>query len=240
MVTLETYRDFLHTVNINGANLNFFVFNGDTVEQARPVIDAARALLAALPAAHLAVVYPILFIAGRLPSSGGGGGTPGPAAVATLIERRAEEIGAATDAMRDLLASYAAGRTPLTFHWIPRHVYDDASRVPYTVTHECVHGVDMNLRLHSRRQVNRELATRLGIDVSMARPFNTTDLPSHLPGQACGAGTEAIRLSVNSYLSLLTGFRGVTIPARRQIVNSLKLSRAFESVPESWWTPHAR
>jgi hypothetical protein len=240
MVTLENYRDFLRTVNINGVNIHFFVFNGDTMIQAQSIIDASRSLLAGLPPAHLGVVYPILFIADRLPSSGGGGGPPAASGVNTLIDRRGEDIGATPEAMRHLLANYASGRTPLTFHWIPRHVYDDAARAPNTVVHEAIHGVDMNLHLRTRRQVNREMATRLGIDVSMVRPFNSTDLPGHLPGQACGSGTEATRLAVNAYLSLLGGFRGVNTTARRQIVNSLKLSRAFENVPESWWTPHIR
>lgn len=218
---------------MNSATVRFYVFNGATVADARPKVDAARTLLAALPSEHLAVAFPILFIPGQLPSSGGGGGTPDHPDV--LIERRSEDIGATTEAMRDLIGRANASLRRSSFHWIPLHVYEDASRVPYTIAHEVLHAVDLNLRLHRRRSVTPDLAESLGTDAGSARAFTSSDLPERLPGQACGSGNEAVRLSINAYLSMISGFRGVGSGAQRQIVQSLKLSTAFEDVPAIWW-----
>jgi hypothetical protein len=237
IVTLENYRSFEIPVAINGATVRFYVFNGATIAEARERVDAARALLEALPAEHLAVAFPILFIDGRLPSSGGGGGTPDHPDV--LIERRSEDIGATTEAMQDLLRRANANLRRSSFHWIPRHVYDDAARVPFTVVHEVMHAVDINLVLHRRRRITPELSASLELEPSSARSFTSSDLPERLPGQACGAGNEAVRMSVNSYLSLVSGMRGVPPATRRRIVSNLRLSTAFTDVPDEWWRDYS-
>jgi hypothetical protein len=217
--------------------VRFYAFNGGTVAEAKEKVDAARVLLRAMPAEHLAVAFPIIFIPGRLPSSGGGGGTPDHPDI--LIERRSEDIGATTEAMQDLVGRANATLRRSSFHWIPRHVYDDATRVPFTIAHEVMHAVDLNLGLHRRRQITSELAARLRIEPGSARPFTSSDLPSRLPGQACGSGVESVKLSVNSYLSLISGMNRVSPAVRRQIVRSLKLSMAFASVSDEWWRDYA-
>jgi hypothetical protein len=234
--TLEDYRSRAVVVAIHGVKVTFYAFNDVTIEDARAKAEMARTYLTSMPREHLAVVFPILFIPGQLPSTGGGGGTPDQPDV--LIQRRTSDIGATTEALQDLLQKHNAGRRRSTFHWIPPHVYSDAGRLPFTVAHEAIHGVDINLRLRVRRQITPELATRFSVARGPTRAFTEEDLPARLPGQACGAGTAAIRISVNAYLSLISGMRGAGSDARRQIVSSLRLSQAFETVPDSWWATY--
>lgn len=238
LYTLADYRNRAIVVGINGVKVTFYAFNDVSIEDARAKVELSRTHLAAMPREHLAVVFPILFIPGQLPSTGGGGGTPDRPDV--LIQRRTSDIGATTEALQDLLQKNNSGRRRSTFHWIPPHVYTDAGRLPFTVAHEAIHGVDINLRLHMRRQITPELATRFSIARSPARAFTDEDLPARLPGQACGAGTTAIRISVNAYLSLLSGMRGAGPSVRQQIVSSLRLSQAFETVADSWWAAYER
>ncbi len=239
MLTLETSQDFLVTHMINGVSVRFLVANEQPLDVARRKILNCIPYLTNMPREHLAVAFPIVLIRTRLPSSGHGGGTPSAAAVEALIRNRTEEIGASTEVMRSLLETANAGLSRSSFHWIPIHVYEEDGRMPTTVAHEVTHAIDMNLALCWRRQITAELAASAHVERAATRPFTGDDLPASLPAQACHSGVHAARLSVNAYVSMISGFRGVSRTAKRQILASLRLSRAFTNVPESWWAQYA-
>lgn len=239
MLTLETYQDFLVSHTINGVAVRFLVANEQPLDVARRKILSCIPYLTSMPRQHLAAAFPIILIKTTLPSSGHGGGTPSEAGVEALIRNRTADIGASTEVMRTLITTANAMLTRSSFHWIPIHVYENDARLPVTVAHEVTHGIDMNLQLCWRRQITPELAASTHVARAATRPFNGTDLPASLPSQACHSGVLAARLSVNAYVSMISGFPGVGGSDRRQIIASLRLSKAFMQVPESWWEPYA-
>ena len=237
-ITVANYRDYLAQETINGQCINFFVFNGDTVLQARPAIDAAVSILRSMPAQHLAVVYPFFFIPGELPSDGTGGGTPGHPDV--LLNRRLDDIGIAADVVNDLFTYYPPANSTRRFHWIPRHVYSDLGRVGYTVAHEATHAVDIELHLHVRRQIRPPEAATLRVPAGPRRNFyahDTEGVPAEFPPlnsrRTCGARPEIVANCVNAYMALITN--AIPTGHATRIKNNFKLSRAFENVPASWW-----
>jgi hypothetical protein len=245
-VTLSNYMEYMIPLRLREVEVPCFVFNGASLDDARNLIQSAQNSFQRLPNLHLSGIYPFLMLARDLPSSGHGGGTPESADF--ISESHTARIGAGPDVVRRIVSQYANGRTRATFHWIPIHVWQESGRLPSTMVHEAVHGIDRNFELSTRRRVHAAEATRLEIQPDQARPFRTedpddphrpADFPDPMPGTACWHGTPGVRVVVNAYCKLLDGFRGVSSDAvKKRIARNLSVSRAFLRVPSSWWDMH--
>ena len=235
-ITLNNYTSYQHNLAVGAINIPFFVFNGTEMAAARARIDALSTKLSRLPALHVAAVYPVLLIPGRLSSSGEGGGTPDHPAAA--IRGHETELGANPDVVQRIMQDFQADRARQGFHWIPSAVWDNADRFPFTVLHEAIHGIDICHQLNRRGHVTPELASRmhLGSTDRAERAFRISDFPTVMPGTTCHAGPVGTRASVNAYCMMMSdGFALRPEGDRRQVAQSLFLSKAFVRVPSSWW-----
>jgi hypothetical protein len=188
-----------------------------------------------MPAQHLRAVFPFIIIPGRLPSSGGGGGTPDHPMAAVRGHER--DLGTPAEVILRLAEAFRGGNRMANYHWIPAHVWNNAGRYPSTCLHEAIHGVDLNLRLHTRRPVTPAQAARLDIPRSVVRNYEPGDFGmTSLPGAVCVAGPIGTQAVVNAYFKLLGGFTGIhNTTVQRRIARELSMARAFEEVPADWW-----
>ena len=234
-ITLGNYREYCLPQMFNGVEVPFFIFTGEPLPEARAKLLALQSAFSRMPEQHLRAVYPFIIIPGRLPSRGHGGGTPDLPASAVRGHER--DLGTSPEVVLRLMEDYRGTRSRAGFHWIPGHVWSDLDRYPATILHEAIHGIDINLGLATRRRVAPADASRLDIPGSVVRPYAPADfILDPLPGAACGSGPVGVRAAVNAYFKLLGGFSGITSDVvQRRIARELSMSRAFESVPTSWW-----
>lgn len=236
MITLENYLDYRHEFRFNGVSVNTFVFTGEPTADAQGWLNQATSLLAAMPAAHLAAVRPILFIPGRLASTGGGGGTALHPEAA--VRNKQEELGADPAVIPEIMRQFGTGaaRSRPVFHWISQELLRQPDRFPITVFHEATHGVDISLRLSIRNRVSPTDAASLGIaSRNGGGGFHEGDLPGLPRLDACGNGPRWER-TFTAYRHLCMG---LVLPNhehdKRMVARNLKFSEAFQSVPDSWW-----
>ena len=228
--------DYQIPLTVNGVILRFFIFTAETPPQ-----DADRMKLYALlpafsrmPELHLRAVFPFIVIPGSLPSSGGGGGTPDHPMDA--VRRHERDLGTSPEVVLRIAETFRGSNRLSNYHWIPSNVWNDQGRYPSTFLHEAIHGVDMNLRLHTRRAVTPAQAARLDIPRSVVRNYEPGDfVMTSLPGAVCRSGPIGIKAVVNAYFKLLGGFNAIPAPVQRRIARELSMARAFQEVPHAWW-----
>jgi hypothetical protein len=236
MVTLDDYMNYRSEMRFNGVAVNVFVFTGESVATAMSWLRQATSLLAGMPSQHLAAVRPILFIPGRLASTGGGGGTAlNPEAA---VRNKQLELGADPAVVPEIIRQFGSGgaRARPVFHWISQELLRQPHRFPKTVFHEATHGVDISLHLAVRTRVSPADAARLGIEArNGGGGFHETDLPGLTSLDACGNGPRWER-TFTAYRHLCSGLEMPRREAdRRTIARNFRFSAAFQTVPESWW-----
>ena len=233
---LSNFMDYHVPLTVNGVVLHFFIFTGEGPPQDadRSKLNALLPSFSRMPERHLRSVFPFIIIPGRLPSSGGGGGTPDHPMAA--VRRHDRDLGTSPEVVLRIAEAYRGSNRMSNYHWRPSVVWNDAGRYPSTFLHEAIHGVDLNLRLHTRRAVTPAQAARLDIPRSVVRNYEPGDfVMTSLPGAVCRAGPIGIQAVVNAYFKLLGGFNSIPDTVRRRIARELSMARAFEDVPPSWW-----
>jgi len=235
-ITISNFRDYLISVPVAGHAVNFFAFNGEPIGLARTKINELLQVFGRMPPVHLPGIGPIFLLIGRPLSDSdhpsGGGTYPDVSRLHARRDaendRRTEDWGVSYEVIAEAVRCFGRfGGSDPGLHVVPLEDWRQSGYAS-TVVHECAHGVDALLNLH-RRAGSGPL--RSGPNLPMGA------FPTGLHGQFCrhGTGDNINRRAVNAYCSMITGFRGVSLPHQRQIMAAFQASNAFNAVPASWW-----
>ena len=230
-VTLQNFIDYHVPIQTVSQPIHFFVFNDEPLATERAKIQALSRFIARIPSNHLVAIAPILLTKAR-PSGGHGGGTTPDV---SRLRGRSEQVrgmlaqaqGVSYEVMEEVVNRF--GRLgSRAIHYVALADWRQGGHAT-TVIHECTHAIDIRFSLTPRARADDPLR--------QGSVFELSAFPESLPRQACGHGhgDNINRRAVNAYVSMITGFPGVSPTQRQQIIAAFRDCQAFSGVPESWW-----
>lgn len=220
----------VYTITVHGHTITIFDFINEPGTQAK--IDRLREMFLRMPVPHLPVVYPIFLVRRHRHQSEANEGSGGGATMPYRVVRNWSAAHSRnTQIPMEVIQRHVIGqRTGMIT--IPRHrwVREFGARggPGFVVPHEIGHCVDAEMRL-------------------VPGGATTADFPGVEDGRRfCGHGSAINRQAAEVYRMLLVSPRrlyhflpsGMSATAtNRTILETLRRSRAFNHVPESWG-PH--